>query len=232
MRHLLSCLRDGCPRVVRSKPSSAWTSISLDVFRGQSLYDLGYVARSVGISRRREIVSFTHHRKVAFPSSPSIALQRPRQRESSSCRSGSSLNASTHIERRTGNGFESSSIPRPGLGSSPVEAHPGIRMTPSQPWRRRTKPLSTRQTSTRFACSTTTRLCSKGMCSTGLRTNESSRLTRCGSTLSSTTSSSGLRSSRPRRRGRGLPAARHRPGSSLFAVSRRPLVERGMTALS
>ena len=107
----------------------------MDVFRGQSLYDPGYVARSVGISRRREVVSFTHHRRVAFPSSPSIALQRPRQRESSSCRSGSSLNASTHTERRTGNGFESSSIPRPGLGSSPVEAHLGIRMTPSQPWR-------------------------------------------------------------------------------------------------
>jgi hypothetical protein len=31
----------------------------------QSLYDLGYVARSVEISRRREILSFSHHREVA-----------------------------------------------------------------------------------------------------------------------------------------------------------------------
>lgn len=44
---------------------SMYSTMIEERYSRQSLYDLGYVARAVEVSRRREILSFTHHREVA-----------------------------------------------------------------------------------------------------------------------------------------------------------------------
>lgn len=62
---IADCVAFGMKKIKTDPAWQIYATMIEQRYQRQSLYDLGYVARSVDISRRREILSFTHHREVA-----------------------------------------------------------------------------------------------------------------------------------------------------------------------